>query len=147
MASELSVPVIATQQYTKVFGQTVTDCFANGQEDLDRLVAMGRVFEKKQFSMMTKEVRDLMTLESGDDGNADNFQNRHSIILFGIEAHVCVQQTCLDLLEMGKEVHVVCDGVSSQQRLDRDVALNRMAQAGAFLTTAQSVAFMLMQCK
>lgn len=137
MASELSVPVIATQQYTKVFGQTVTDCFPNGQEDLDRLVAMGRVFEKKQFSMMTDQVHDLMSSEE--------FMDRHSIVLFGVEAHVCVQQTCLDLLEMGKEVHVVCDGVSSQQSFDREIALGRMANAGAFLTTAQSIAFMLMQ--
>jgi hypothetical protein len=51
---------------------------------------------------------------------------------------------------MGKEVHVVCDGVSSQQPYDREIALQRMETAGAFLTTAHSVAFMLMpleQCK
>jgi Amidases related to nicotinamidase len=137
MANELSVPIIATQQYTKVFGPTVTDCFANGQEDLDRLVGMGRVFEKKKFSMMTDQVQELM--------GSEEFRDRHSIVLFGIEAHVCVQQTCLDLLEMGKEVHVVCDGVSSQQSFDREIALGRMAHAGAFLTTAQSIAFMLMQ--
>ena len=65
--------------------------------------------------------------------------------IFGIEAHVCVQQTCLDLLEDGKEVHIIADSVSSQQPYDRELALNRMSQAGAFLTTAQSAAFMLMQ--
>lgn len=60
-------------------------------------------------------------------------------------AHVCVQQTCLDLLEEGKDVHVICDGVSSQQPFDREIALQRMSQAGAYLTTAQSAAFMLMK--
>ena len=48
---------------------------------------------------------------------------RKTIVLFGIEAHVCVQQTALDLLETGYEVHVLVDGVSSQRALDRAVAL------------------------
>ena len=48
---------------------------------------------------------------------------RKTVVLFGIEAHVCVQQTALDLLETGYEVHVLVDGVSSQKPLDRAVAL------------------------
>ena len=48
---------------------------------------------------------------------------RKTVVLFGIEAHVCVQQTALDLLEGGYEVHVLVDGVSSQRALDRAVAL------------------------
>ena len=138
MSKELSIPLIATQQYTKVFGNTLTDCFANGQTDIDELIQKNRIFEKKKFSMMTDEVQSYL------DTN-EEFQNRNSIVLFGIEAHVCVQQTCLDLLEQGKEVHIVCDGVSSQQKYDREMALKRMESAGAFLTTAQSLAFMLMQ--
>lgn len=130
VAKALEVPVLITQQYTKVFGNTVRDCFANPDEDLARYP----VFEKKKFSMCTDE------LSTHLDG-----LNRESVILFGIEAHVCVQQTCLDLLEQGKDVHVIVDAVSSQQPFDRNIALQRMSQAGAFLTTAQSAAFMLMQ--
>jgi len=100
-------------------------------------VDQGRVFEKKKFSMVTPEVQDCLKTKDFDD--------RESVILFGIEAHVCVQQTCLDLLEMGKDVHIVVDGVSSQQPFDREIALQRMSNAGAFLTTAQSIAFMLTQ--
>lgn len=48
---------------------------------------------------------------------------RRTIVLYGIEAHVCVQQTALDLLETGYDVHVLVDGVSSQRALDRAVAL------------------------
>jgi len=58
-----------------------------------------------------------------------------------------VQQTVLDLLELGYDVHVVADGVSSQQPFDREIALGRMTSAGAFLTTGQSAAFMLMHSK
>jgi len=71
--------------------------------------------------------------------------DKQSFLLVGIEAHVCLLQTALDLLEQGKDVHVIVDGVSSQQPIDREVALERMSQAGAFLTTAQSAAFMLMR--
>ncbi len=56
-----------------------------------------------------------------------------------MQAHVCVQQTCLDLLEAGKNVSVVVDGVSSQRRGDRAVALALLARAGASLTTTESI--------
>jgi hypothetical protein len=48
---------------------------------------------------------------------------------------------------MGKDVHLVVDGVSSQQPFDREIALQRMSNAGAYLTTAQSIAFLLTQSK
>lgn len=130
VAKELHVPIVGTQQYTKVFGPTVTDCFADGQKGIDETP----IFDKKLFSMLTPEVRQHL-----------DKLNKQSFLLIGIEAHVCVQQTCLDLLEMGKDVHIIVDGVSSQQPFDRKIALQRMSNAGAYLTTAQSAAFMLMQ--
>ena len=130
VAAALDIPIVATQQYTKVFGPTIKDCFASPEKELSNLP----IFEKKKFSMLTDEVENhLQTL------------NRNSYIIMGIEAHVCVQQTCLDLLEKGADVHVIVDGVTSQQVIDRNMALKRLEQAGAFLTTAQSAAFMLME--
>jgi nicotinamidase-related amidase len=129
VASALQIPIVATQQYTKVFGNTVKDCFASAET-----LTATPMFEKKKFSMLTEEVQ----------AHLETF-NKHSFIIVGIEAHVCVQQTCLDLLEQGKDVHVIVDGVSSQQAYDRQIALQRLQQSGAFLTTAQSAAFMLMQ--
>jgi nicotinamidase-related amidase len=132
VAKALDIPVVITQQYTKVFGDTVKDCFADPEADLKKYP----IFEKKKFSMCTEEVCKHMDEELNN--------KKESVILFGIEAHVCVLQTCLDLLEQGKDVHVIVDAVSSQQAFDREIALTRMSQAGAFLTTAQSAAFMLM---
>jgi nicotinamidase-related amidase len=129
VAKALNIPIVVTQQYTKVFGPTVPEVFAT-REDLNN----SPMFEKKSFSMMTEEVQ----------AHVQPLQ-RTSFLLVGIEAHVCLQQTCLDLLEQGNHVHVIVDGVSSQQPIDREIALQRMAQAGAFLTTAQSAAFMLMK--
>jgi nicotinamidase-related amidase len=133
VAKALGIPILATQQYTKAFGPTVPECFASPEE-----LQATPIFEKKLFSMLTPQVMDKLE-------NSTEFKDRDSYILMGIEAHVCVQQTCLDLLERGKQVHLIVDGVSSQQVIDREVALQRQQSAGAFLTSAQSAAFMLMQ--
>lgn len=134
VAKALDIPIVATQQYTKVFGPTVPDCFATPDEDLAALP----IFEKKLFSMLIPEVQTKLFEEAP-------YKDRDTYILTGIETHVCVQQTCLDLLERGKTVHIIADGVSSQQPIDRTFALQRMQQAGGFVTTAQSAAYMLMQ--
>lgn len=131
VAKTLNIPIVISQQYTKVFGETVPDCFASPED----IQAVSPVYEKKLFSMCTDQVQQRF-MEIGD---------KDSYIVVGIEAHVCVQQTCLDLLERGKDVHVIVDGVSSQQPLDREIAFQRLQQAGAYLTTAQSMAFMLMK--
>lgn len=84
VAKALDIPVVVTQQYTKVFGETVKECFAE-QQDLEATP----IYEKKLFSMCTEEVASHLSK-----------LNRSSYIMFGIEAHVCVQQTALDLLEV-----------------------------------------------
>lgn len=130
VAKVLEIPIVVTEQYRKVFGPTVSDCFAD-KEDIKNTPT----FEKKVFSMLC-----------GPEMQAHlDSLNRTTFVLFGIEAHVCVQQTALDLLEQGHDVHIIVDGVSSQQPLDREIALQRLSQAGAWLTTAQSAAFMLME--
>eukprot|EP01120_Amphizonella_sp_Union-15-10_P000494 TRINITY_DN1049_c0_g1_i2.p1 TRINITY_DN1049_c0_g1~~TRINITY_DN1049_c0_g1_i2.p1 ORF type:complete len:114 (-),score=12.08 TRINITY_DN1049_c0_g1_i2:13-354(-) len=71
-------------------------------------------------------------------------ENTKTVVLFGIEAHVCVQQTALDLIEKGIDVHVVADGVSSQRQFDRFCAFDRMRQSGVFVTTTESAIFSLL---
>jgi nicotinamidase-related amidase len=79
------------------------------------------------------------------NGSAATMQGlgRQDVILCGIEAHVCVLQTCMDLLDKGYKVHLVVDGISSQRAFDRQVALQRMEQEGAKLTTSESVIFQM----
>ena len=86
--------------------------------------------------------------------------SRTSVVLFGIETHICVQQTALDLIERGIEVHIVvrrrsprtlapciaphggqADGVSSRSPQDRSVAIERMRASGAFISTHESLLF------
>jgi nicotinamidase-related amidase len=66
---------------------------------------------------------------------------RPIVLLAGIEAHVCVLQTALDLIDRGLQVFVAADTVASRDEFDRHVALRRLERCGAVLTTAETVAF------
>ncbi|WP_411026926.1 isochorismatase family protein [Salmonella sp. s55044] len=65
-------------------------------------------------------------------------------MLCGIETHVCIQGTTLDLLERGLDVHVVADACSSRSMLDRLYAFERMKQSGAFITTSEALILQLL---
>eukprot|EP01147_Barroeca_monosierra_P008899 gene8899-1243_t len=121
----LNIPLTVTEQYPKALGSTVAELN----------IPNGQAFAKTKFSMMIDEVqRDLQ-----------EEPERNNVVLFGIETHVCILQTALDLLEHGFDVHVVADGVSSRTMVDRHFALARMRQAGAQITTCESILFQIMQ--
>lgn len=61
--------------------------------------------------------------------------DRKTVVIYGMETHICVKQTCLDLLEMDYDVHVVVDAVSSMNYHDRTVGLESLRDAGAVITT------------
>jgi len=125
VCKELSIPVIATEQNPSRLGATVPE-----------LVLDAPAFAKTKFSMYTEEVSGALTALGSE---------RKSVLLVGIEAHVCVLQTVLDLLENNYDVCVVCDAVSSQRPHDRAVALERIKAAGATLTTSESAVFDLLR--
>ena len=110
-------------------------CLGLGQtvEDLGDISGIP-VIPKTSFTMITKELEKVIDLSKNVD----------SVILCGIESHVCVQRTALDLLERGIEVHCVADAVSSRSMVDRMFALERMRQSGVFITTSESVILGLM---
>jgi nicotinamidase-related amidase len=66
---------------------------------------------------------------------------RNQVILAGIEAHVCVAQTAIDLAHKGEKVIVVADAVSSRRPIDMQFALSRLERSGIALTTAEAVVF------
>jgi len=121
----INIPIVATEQYPKALGKTCTELTSNDYPK----------FTKMAFSMCTP---DLMS-HIGSLG-----PGKQHFIIVGLETHVCVLQTTLDLLASGKNVHVAVDAVSSSRPTDRAVALKRMENAGAFMTTAESALFMLM---
>ena len=71
-------------------------------------------------------------------------KNLSQIVVCGIEAHVCVQQTVLDLIENGIQVNLAADAVSSRREIDYKTSLDRMKSHGAEVTTAESILFELL---
>lgn len=90
-------------------------------------------FSKTKFTMLIPEV--ISQLES-------NHAIQH-IVLFGIETHVCIQQTVIDLMERGYQVHIVADACSSRTQMDRTFAFERFRQSGAFVTTSDAILLQL----
>ncbi|XP_053307452.1 isochorismatase domain-containing protein 2 isoform X2 [Spea bombifrons] len=121
----LEIPVIVTEQYPKGLGPTVPEL---GVEGLQK-------YSKTCFSMLTPEVREAL----------QPIPNLRSVILCGIETQACIMSTTLDLLDKGIDVHVIADACSSRSQVDRLIALSRMRQSGAFLTTSEGVMLQLLQ--
>ena len=123
----LGIPMLVTQQYTKGLGATVSPIHE----------ALGEYehIEKMAFSCC------------GDDKFISELDrtNRKTVIIMGIECHVCVLQTTLDLLERGFRVVVIEDCVSSRKLNDKLVAVERMRSAGAVISTYESILFELTQ--
>ena len=94
-----------------------------------------RKFEKMEFSLAKLEE----FLKELKDKKISN------LIVCGIETHICIQQTVLDCLQTGFEVILISDAMSSRNRIDHEIALKRMTQRGALLTTTESIIFEL--CK
>jgi len=126
-AQGFDLPVLATVQYTRGLGPTV--------EPLARLLAErhSAPIEKVAFSVWREQACRERLLGLG----------RSQVIVAGIEAHVCVQQSVLDLLGAGYQPVVCADAVSSRRSFDRVHALERMRAAGAVVTTAEAVMFEL----
>lgn len=98
--------------------------------------------------MMTPELTRLLTsqIQAQSQSQAQSQQTppKATVLLVGIESHICVTQTTLDLLAQGHRVYVLADGVSSCNAGERPVALARLARAGAVVTSSEGVLFELL---
>lgn len=126
-AAVFDVPVLATEQYPKGIGPTE----ASIAELLTKSGA--KIIEKASFSACGESpVREAIRAI-----------DRPQLIVAGIEAHICVQQTALDLLVMDYDVAVCADAIGSRGKMDYKQALSRMTHAGAAVTTVESILFEL----
>jgi len=123
-AGELSVPVIVTEQYPQGLGPT--DPFLELQKFPEAFL-----LEKTHF---------CCTHEASCMGYIRNLE-RKQIVLSGIEAHICVLSTALDLLERGYHVVVAADGVSSRNPEHKRQALDTAARAGALILPEESIVY------
>jgi nicotinamidase-related amidase len=125
-AGLLGIPVVTTEQYPQGIGHTVPELAE---------ACKGTVVEKVSF-VCCGEPGFMAALKK---------LGRTQVILTGMETHVCVYQTVLGLLEDGYHVHLVRDAICSRSKADFQVGVANAAQAGAVVTTAETVLFQMMQ--
>jgi nicotinamidase-related amidase len=125
-ARRLGVPILFTEQYPKGLGRTLPE--------LASLVADARPIEKTAFSCCGAAGFPERLAETGAD----------HVILAGIEAHVCVLLTALDLAARGLRASIVADAVCSRRRESRELALAQARQAGVVVTSTETVVFGLL---
>lgn len=119
----LEVPALAARQHPQGLGDTIEQLrpYFEGY------------YDKKDFSCCSHEGLMATVAEAG----------RNQVIIAGIEAHICVLQTAIDLKAIGFQPVVVTDAISSRSRQDYDIALRRMEQEGVLLATVESILFEL----
>jgi len=123
----MGIPILVTEQYPKGLGETITEV----KEALGNF----NPIEKTSFSCVK---------ESGFIDELKRSDAKH-IVLCGIESHICLLNTTLDLIKEGYEVHYVVDAVSSRKKKDYDIAVERVRQAGAFLASTEMILFQLLK--
>lgn len=125
----LGIPITITGQYTKGLGLNLPEIFqaAGTEEYIDKLT----------FSAYeTEAVKQAL-------GGGAEYTGRTAVIVCGIEAHVCVLQTCIDLKEAGYQPILVADCIASRKDSDKELALVRARQEGVLLTTSEAILFEL----
>ena len=121
----LGIPMIVTQQYTKGLGVTVNE--------ISSLFSPFNPMEKNAFSCLDEPSFAVHLSNSG----------KTNVLICGIESHVCVLQTAVDLKENGYQPIVIADCISSRNPVEKQIALNRFMLEGIRISTAESILFEL----
>ena len=122
-AEAIGIPIVISEQYPKGLGETVPEVAEHLPDGVEPL-------EKVVFAASEAEGFDL--------------EGRDQVLLCGIETHVCVNQTALDLLASGVEVQVAEDAVGSRSDQNKRVGLHKMERAGAVMTSVETALFELL---
>ncbi len=126
VAGLLGIPVVTTEQYPKGIGHTVPELAAACNETVIEKVSFGCCGEPTFLKALKNT-------------------GRTQVLITGMEAHVCVYQTVLGLLEDGYYVHLIRDAICSRNKTDYLAGVANAGQAGAVVTTAETVMFQLLQ--
>lgn len=130
LAKILDIPVMATTQYSKGLGQTVPE--------IASLLGEVVVYDKLEFSCFGSDpFRAKLKSLPG---------SRNTVLLCGMEAHICVMQTALGALNDGYLVHVASDAVGSRAEWNWKIGLERMKAAGAVISSTEMMMYELLRC-
>ncbi len=140
MAQLMKVPVFGTEQNPAKLGEL----------DPSLRALCGKVLPKMHFDACADGLIDLLRAPAAAGGNARSLPKhlqkpaaapRNTVVIAGVESHVCLLQTALGLIEQEMDVWVVTDACGSRNQRDRDAAFDRLAGNGAELVSAEMVAF------
>ena len=120
----LEIPTVITEQYPKGLGSTI--------EEIKEALPNAEYIEKTTFSALKED-------------EVKKFLSQKQVIIFGIETHICVLQTAMDLLSEGYEVFVVQNACGSRDEANKQAALRRLIHAGAQIVTTEMVLFELLE--
>lgn len=134
----LDVKLIASEHYPEKLGHLMPELDVQHAIGGGGAGGGGGAISKTEFSIMANDKLRSTIL---------NFPMLRSVVLFGLEAHICVEQTAMDLLEFGYDVHIVADCTTSITAEDRLLAFQRLRQIGCFIATSENVIFKLMRSK
>jgi len=123
----LNIPIMLNEQYKKGLGDTLPELRDVLEGD------NAKSFEKVTFS----------ACDNNDSWHHLAQQNRSTVLLFGVEAHVCIMQTALDLLDNGMQPVIIGDAVGSRFPYDKKQAIRRIRRAGGVISTVESILFEL----
>jgi nicotinamidase-related amidase len=130
VANILEIPIVVTTQYALGLGPVVPE--------IASLVAHSRPIDKLDFSCFgNNDFRSALKALPG---------NRNTVLLCGMEAHICVMQTALGALNDGYLVHVATDAIGSRVRWNWDIGIDRMRAAGAVISTTEMMIYELLRC-
>ena len=127
-AKTLGIPILITEQYPKGLGTTIeviADTIGDGVKPIEKL----------HFSCARSEYYKAQLKETG----------RKEVILCGIETHVCVLQTAIDLINDGYRVYIPADAVYSRRELDWEIGLKTAEKAGVLIGTTETFVFQLLE--
>ena len=127
VAKLLNIPLMVTEQNPKALGKTINEITGMLPKNIENK-------KKESFSMVNE---DLLKKISDEDIK--------SIIITGIETHICILQTALELRKEGIDVHIIPEAVSSQRISDKELAISRMIQSNIFITGFESIVFQLLK--
>lgn len=124
----LGVPIVVTEQYPKGLGRTA-------EEIAPHLPTGTAPIEKLSFSACGAGEFDLWLRE----------RHIEQVMICGIEAHICVSQTAHDLLQLGYQVHLISDAITTRLPHNREVAFSKMQRAGAVMSSVEAALFELLR--
>ena len=123
----MGIPIVLTEQYPKGLGATI--------REIKELIPRVKPIEKVEFSCFGSEefIRALKRLDT------------KTLILTGIETHICVSQTAIESLDLGYSVCVVSDATSSRREDDKTIGIERMKQSGAVISSTEMLIYELLR--